>query len=196
MSRPPERSSVRRAAGAVTAAAAALALLLGGSAVVGAAASWAAEPTVLPITAEVLDITTTVESLDGTEAEEDTPTAHTVILTSDVLFAEDSARLSVRARARLAALAEQIRAGGGVTGALRVNGYTDDQGSAAHGLVLSRARAAAVKSVLGPALPGISIVTRGYGEADPRVPNIVAGKPSEANRAKNRRVEITYAPRR
>jgi outer membrane protein OmpA-like peptidoglycan-associated protein len=144
----------------------------------------------------VLDIATTVESLDGTEAEEDSPNERTVILTSDVLFAEDSAKLSARALARLGALAAQIRAGGGPTGALQVNGYTDDQGSAAHGLVLSRARALAVKSVLSPALPGVAIVTQGYGEADPRVPNIVGGRPSEANRAKNRRVEITYAPRR
>jgi outer membrane protein OmpA-like peptidoglycan-associated protein len=185
MSRSPELRLTAAAAVAVT--------LAVGVAVPAAADDPGAQ--VLPITAQVLDIATTVESIDGTEAEEQTETARTVILTSDVLFPEDSAALTARARARLAALAAQVRAAG-VTGTLQVNGYTDDQGSAAYGLTLSRRRADAVRAVLAPALPGIPVVTRGYGEADPRVPNIVGGRPSEANRAKNRRVEITYAPRR
>ena len=44
-------------------------------------------------------------------------------------------------------MARQIRAGG-ARGTVIVNGYTDDQGSAAIGLVLSRQRAAAVTAVL------------------------------------------------
>ena len=62
-----------------------------------------------------------------------------MVLASSVLFAESSPRLSARAREALARVAAQIRAGG-VHGTITVNGYTDDQGSAAIGLTLSRQR--------------------------------------------------------
>ena len=141
-------------------------------------------------------IITTVESIDGTETQEDTETRRTLILDSKVLFGEDRATLSPAARKRLRSVARQIT-DSSATGTVRVAGYTDDQGSAQHGLVLSRARAEAVRRVLTPLLAGagVSIVTRGFGEADPRFPNrSKAGKPLPANQAKNRRVEITFSP--
>ena len=146
--------------------------------------------------APVYDIITTTESLDETETQQETTTRRTVILDSKVLFAEDRATLSTAARSRLRLVAGQIR-DSSATGIVRVDGYTDDQGSARHGLVLSRQRAAAVEKVLGPLLAGTSveIKTRGLGEANPRVPNNdKSGHPIPANQAKNRRVEITFTP--
>lgn len=70
-------------------------------------------------------------------------------------------------------------------------GLTDDLGSAQHGLVLSRRRAAAVARVLRPQLDksDYPFSVSGRGEADPAVPNT-----SEKNRKLNRRVELTYRP--
>lgn len=150
------------------------------------------------VSGPVRDIITTVESIDGTETQKDSTTARTLILDSKVLFPEDRATLSAAARSRLQSVARQIRESS-ATGTVRVDGYTDDQGSAQHGLVLSRQRADAVRGVLTPLLASsqVRIVTRGLGEADPRVPNAdKAGRPIPANQAKNRRVEITFVPGR
>ena len=144
----------------------------------------------------VRDIITTVESVDGTETQKDSTTERTVILDSKVLFPEDRATLTAAARRRLRSVARQI-VDSSATGTVQVAGYTDDQGSAQHGLVLSRQRARAVREVLTPLLAGsgVRIATRGLGEANPRVPNAdKAGRPIPANRAKNRRVEITFTP--
>lgn len=74
-----------------------------------------------------------------------------------------------------------------VSGTVSVIGYTDNLGSAAHGLDLSRRRAGAVAKVLGPQLPkGVRLVTDGKGEADP-----VASNDTEAGRRLNRRVTLT-----
>lgn len=146
--------------------------------------------------APVFDIVVTVESLDGRETQEDTEDRRTLILDSRVLFAEDRAVVTPAAHARLRRVATQIR-DAGATGSVRIAGYTDDQGSAAHGLVLSRQRAAAVRRVLAPLLSssGVTLTTRGFGEADPRFPNLdKAGSPIPANRARNRRVEISFTP--
>lgn len=146
--------------------------------------------------APVRDIITTVASIDGTQTQQDSTTRRTLILDSKVLFAEDRATLSAAARSRLRSVADQIKASS-ATGTVRVDGYTDDQGSAQSGLVLSRRRAAAVREVLAPLLAGsqVRIVTRGLGEADPRFPNAdKSGRPIPANQAKNRRVEISFNP--
>ena len=68
-------------------------------------------------------------------------------------------------------------------GRVSIVGYTDDLGSAHHGLVLSRQRAAAVARVLQPKLDKADYTFRvsGRGEADPAVPNT-----SEKNRKLNR----------
>lgn len=53
----------------------------------------------------VLDISGEVESIDGMRADRATPATQTVIPTSDVLFALDSADRGPQAQATLAALA-------------------------------------------------------------------------------------------
>lgn len=150
------------------------------------------------LSAPVRDIITTVESVDGTETQQDTRSRRTVILDSKVLFPEDRATLSAAARDRLRSVARQI-VDSKANGTVKVDGYTDDQGSAQHGLVLSRQRARAVRGVLTPLVAGspVRIAIRGLGEANPRVPNAdKAGRPIPANQAKNRRVEISFAPGR
>ena len=118
-----------------------------------------------------------------------TPRAETIELASGVLFSVDSSRLSPVATARLSQVARDIddRARGTVT----VTGYTDSTGSAAHGLVLSRARAASVVAALRPLVRGSATFRqRGLGEADP-----VADNQTAEGRALNRRVEIQFAVR-
>ena len=141
----------------------------------------------------VEDLVPEVESLDGSESESQKGEQVTVALTSDVLFALDKAVLTPRARQRLRAVAAKIRAesAGGV---VNVGGHTDDQGSDAYNRVLSLRRAQAVQLVLTTLLngSGMTVHATGYGEAKPKLPNIVEGRPVEKNRAKNRRVEIVF----
>jgi outer membrane protein OmpA-like peptidoglycan-associated protein len=109
-----------------------------------------------------------------------------ITLESDLAFARDSASLSAAARRAIAGVARDVRRAG-LTGTIRVNGYTDDLGSARHGLELSQQRADAVRSYLRSRLRGVatSIVAIGHGEADP-----IASNATEAGRLKNRRVTI------
>jgi outer membrane protein OmpA-like peptidoglycan-associated protein len=103
-----------------------------------------------------------------------------------VLFATESARIRPEAETALRLILRRIR-GADPSSPLLVEGHTDDRGSAAYGLTLSRQRAAAAATWL--AAHGIErsrITTRGLGERDPAVPNT-----SAANRARNRRVVIT-----
>jgi outer membrane protein OmpA-like peptidoglycan-associated protein len=110
-----------------------------------------------------------------------------VTFSSDLAFATGSAQLSTRAKSAIRDLARDIREAK-LKGIIEVHGYTDNVGSNANGLVLSRARANAVKSYLTASLDGYKITIRayGHGEKDP-----VASNATEEGRAKNRRVEIT-----
>jgi outer membrane protein OmpA-like peptidoglycan-associated protein len=204
-SRSPDGRGGARTTRTVTAAAVALVVL---ALVPAAPASADATPGPTPtpgatatslegLSAPVRDFSTVVESIDGTETRRASKTRRTVILDSKVLFGEDSARLSGSARRRLQEVAREI-VDSRATGTVQVDGYTDDQGSAAYGLVLSRKRANAVRDVLAPLISaqGVTIKTRGRGEADPRFPNRDrSGREIPKNQAKNRRVEITFSTR-
>lgn len=144
----------------------------------------------------VLDIITIVTSLDGTRTTVDRGPTRRLVLDSSVLFAPSSPVLSPAAVATLADAARQIRASG-ARGQVTVDGYTDDQGSAAIGLTLSHRRSAAVTAVLARDLAGtgLAFVQHGYGEAHPIAPNEHAdGSPDRAGQARNRRVEISFTP--
>lgn len=132
------------------------------------------------------DIVSRVESLDGAERTVDQDTKITYGLQAQVLFGKDSATLSDQAQKHLDAIAAKIAASG-TTKAVQVNGYTDDLGSAAHGLVLSRDRAEAVRSVLSknPSLSAVRFTVAGFGEKRP-----IADNKDESGRVKNRRVEV------
>lgn len=156
---------------------------------VSAAASSAADDDapVRGIIAPVRDISVNTTDLKGGARVEESPDRVDVRLDSTVLFAKDRAQLLPGARARLTQVAGRLKAKG--PGAVRIVGYTDDLGSAQHGLVLSRERARAVAGALRPRLPSgdYRFTVQGRGEADPAVPN-----DSEAHRRVNRRVELTY----
>lgn len=132
---------------------------------------------------QVSPIRAVVEDLAGIATESAGTSGYDMRLHASVAFAKDSAVLLPGARSRLAQVVGSLRSR--PQGAITVTGYTDDLGSAEHGLVLSRQRAEAVRAVLVAGLPGRTVTASGKGEADPLVPNT-----SEVNRSKNRRVEI------
>jgi outer membrane protein OmpA-like peptidoglycan-associated protein len=110
-----------------------------------------------------------------------------VTLASALAFKFNSATLSPQAKTAIGHLAQEVRSHG-LTGKIYVDGYTDDLGSASHGLVLSQQRADAVSHYLGSRLVGVpvTIVSTGHGEAHP-----VADNKTAAGRRANRRVAIT-----
>ncbi|MEV4920313.1 OmpA family protein [Streptomyces tirandamycinicus] len=137
--------------------------------------------------ARVLDIVSVVESEGGEERREETSSNLKFALQAEVLFGKDSAKLSGAANARIAEIAAEIRGQGAKR--VRVFGFTDNLGSAAHGDVLSKQRADAVHKVLSQQLggSGISYEIRGYGEQYP-----IADNGTEDGRKKNRRVEVSF----
>ncbi|SBW29104.1 OmpA/MotB domain-containing protein [Candidatus Protofrankia californiensis] len=114
-----------------------------------------------------------------------------VTISSDVLFAFDSADLTEVARGQLADIAAQI---GKATGTLGVNGYTDSTGTPAYNVILSQRRANAVADLLRPkAPPGVLVSATGRGAGNPIAPNTNPdGSDNSAGRGQNRRVSITY----
>jgi len=70
---------------------------------------------------------------------------------------------------------------------LEISGHTDNTGAKDHNLKLSQGRADAVKAVLVSkyGIDGARLSAKGYGDTKPVAPNT-----SEANKAKNRRVEL------
>jgi len=69
---------------------------------------------------------------------------------------------------------------------IEIAAHTDDVGSAAYNTRLSKERANSVISyITGNNIPADKLISKGYGESSPVVPN-----DSEENRAKNRRVEL------
>ncbi|AIA05647.1 OmpA family protein [Streptomyces noursei] len=135
---------------------------------------------------KVLNIKSIVESDDGSESRQDTNDNITFALQAEVLFSKDSAELSTDALARISAIADEVRQRHATN--LRVFGFTDNLGSAAHGLVLSKQRANAVQRELAVDLgSSVTFQIRGYGEQYP-----IADNSTEAGRRKNRRVEVSF----
>ncbi|MGP3984239.1 OmpA family protein [Streptomyces sp. KR80] len=117
---------------------------------------------------------------------EDTTQRVKVTLGARILFGKDSARLSQTAIARLGTVADEIKRQ--KARQIRVYGYTDNLGSAAHGDQLSRERAEAVRQILAKELgAGVAFDVRGYGERNP-----IASNETEAGREANRRVTISF----
>lgn len=154
---------------------------------VSTASAEVTQPPVHSLSMPVVSIHTGTVDLAAAAALEETERGAKIRLDSTLLFGKDSAVLRPAAARRLAQVAEEIHVRG--PGRLAVVGYTDDLGTRAHGLILSKRRAGAVAGFLEEALPrrGDSFTTGGMGEASPIVPNS-----SEANRRKSRRVLVTY----
>ncbi|MFJ9039316.1 OmpA family protein [Streptomyces sp. NPDC102406] len=139
--------------------------------------------------AKVLDIKSVVEDLSGDERRSDTNENVTFALQAEVLFPKDSATLNPDARSRIQAIADEINTQ--KASAVRVFGFTDNLGSYAHGLTLSKKRAETVHDELTTALGAkggeITFQVRGYSEDYP-----IADNTSEQGRKKNRRVEVSF----
>ncbi|WP_375430259.1 OmpA family protein [uncultured Friedmanniella sp.] len=143
---------------------------------------------VADVVAPVLDISFGESDLKREARVERLPSKTTITLDSTVLFGLDSAKINAKARDRLREVGQQLAGQG--AGSVRITGYTDDLGSAAHGKTLSRQRATAVARLLRSDLPAadFAFTVVGRGEADPAVPNT-----SEKNRKVNRRVVVVYS---
>ncbi|AJZ82561.2 OmpA family protein [Streptomyces antimycoticus] len=134
----------------------------------------------------VLDIKSVVETDDGDERREDTNAKVKFALQAEVLFGKDSAKLGGEAKARIKEIASEAERQNAKS--VRVFGFTDDLGSANHGIVLSRQRANAVQQALAEDLdPSVNYEIRGYGEQYP-----IADNASEEGRKRNRRVEVSF----
>ncbi|MFI5657163.1 OmpA family protein [Streptomyces sp. NPDC051684] len=138
--------------------------------------------------AKVLDIKSVVEDLSGDERRTDTNEDVTFALQAEVLFPKDSSKLNPDGDSRIKAIADEIE--NQKASSVRVFGFTDNLGSYAHGLKLSKARAEAVHDALTAALGAqggdITFQVRGYSEDYP-----IADNGSEQGRKKNRRVEVS-----
>jgi len=120
-------------------------------------------------------------------ADVDTEDDETVVtLTSDILFAPDSADLSSKATARIGDLVADVPKGAKV----QVDGHTDSVDSTAHNAALSKRRAQAVADAIGAARPDLHLSVHGYGESRLKVPE--QGDDIAQDRATNRRVEVRY----
>lgn len=170
-----------------SAAAAAAVLLLTGFAPPDPDGFTAADLTrsVAPLTPNVSDLARNVTDVaDQTRDGDD----ELITLKSDILFAFGKAALNDQARARIAALADEVPN----KARLYVSGHTDSIGSAASNQRLSAARARAVADAVRAARPDLKLTVQGFGESRPVAPNTVAGRDNPENRAKNRRVELRY----
>jgi OOP family OmpA-OmpF porin len=102
-------------------------------------------------------------------------------------FGFNSSTLSPQAKKAIDQVARQVRSAG-LSGKIYVDGYTDDLGTRAYGMLLSQRRADAVSHYLGSRLVGVpvSIVSTGHGETHP-----VADNSTAQGRQDNRRVTLT-----
>lgn len=106
------------------------------------------------------------------------------IILENILFAFDKAEIQESSFPELDRLADYLLENASYT--LRITGHTDDQGSDAYNLDLSRARAEAIRQYL--IRRGIAenrLSARGMGSLQPLAPN-----DTEENRRLNRRVEV------
>jgi outer membrane protein OmpA-like peptidoglycan-associated protein len=135
---------------------------------------------------KVVDIMSVVEDMGGEERRVDTNETVTFALQAEVLFPKNSSKLNPEARSRIRAIADEIKAQKATN--VRVFGFTDNLGSYAHGLILSKNRAEIVHDELAAGLGGdVTFQVRGYSEDYP-----IADNTSEQGRRKNRRVEVTF----
>lgn len=101
----------------------------------------------------------------------------------EVLFEFDSYKLNPKMLFVFERLVDVLKQNSGTT--IEIKGYTDDVGEENYNLELSQKRAESVKSYLQGAGVSNSMISMGVGEQNPRFENS-----NEANRKRNRRVEI------
>lgn len=134
---------------------------------------------------EVLQLINTVRH--GKETDATSGGKVSARLSSDVLFATNSATLSGEAQSLLKDVAAKIDKSGGND--VTVDGYADKTGSDSVNVPLSQSRAQNVQSALQKLVTkkGLQFAAKGHGSADP-----IADNSKPEGRALNRRVVITF----
>ncbi len=111
-------------------------------------------------------------------------TAKKIELKQTIFFETARAKIRPRSFALLTEVAQALKDRS--TMEVRIEGHTDSRGRDHYNLKLSRARAAAVRDfIIRRGVPGVRIVSEGYGETMP-----IADNRTAAGRAQNRRVEF------
>lgn len=108
-----------------------------------------------------------------------------ILILEMVYFDFDSDNIQERSFTLLDEVAATLRSHPELS-SVEIQGHTDDRGSDTYNQSLSQRRVDAVlRYLVGKGVAAERLVAKGYGEAQPTVPNT-----TEANRAKNRRVEF------
>lgn len=143
---------------------------------------------------KIIDLVFRVDDMGGKVQDLDvkeSPTELRIELAADVLFDFDKADILPKARQTLGQAAGMIREK--AKGAVRIEGHTDNKGSAAYNQKLSERRAVSVKAwfVDNENLRAVRFDTQGFGANKPVAPNAKPdGSDDPEGRQKNRRVEI------
>lgn len=122
-----------------------------------------------------------------TESEEGSDSV--ITLSSDILFEFGSSKIPDNAAKAVAKTLEGVPDGAHV----KIDGYTDSVGKDSANQKLSQKRAKAVADVVEEARSDLHLSVEGHGKDDPVADNGKDGEDNPEGRAKNRRVEMTYA---
>jgi OmpA-OmpF porin, OOP family len=116
--------------------------------------------------------------------------AREIVIRRQVNFATDSADILPDSIALLTEIADVLLRNPDIR-RVEIQGHTDNRGGREHNLDLSQRRADAVRSwLIAAGVDSSRLEARGYGDSEPRVPNLTA-----ANRARNRRVQFMITER-
>ena len=146
-----------------------------------------AEPAQEDLVASVTEyvVEGSVDSVEDTTKED----GETVVtLASDILFDSSDATLSKAAKAKVAALVDDVPKGADV----KVHGHTDTVDTDAFNQKLSEQRAKAVAGAVGGARGDLELEVEGFGETQLKERESGSDEAVAAARAENRRVEIRY----
>lgn len=137
------------------------------------------------------------ERIEGLEAErtsvqfpgQDEPQAALQLrMSSEVLFAKDSAALTSGGREKVAQVADVMRQY--PNSEVLIRGYASSEGEESYNLRLSERRAESVRmELIANGVSSARLTAQGFGEANP-----IGSNETESGRAMNRRVEITVVP--
>jgi outer membrane protein OmpA-like peptidoglycan-associated protein len=113
-----------------------------------------------------------------------------IVIRRQVNFATDSAEILPDSIPLLSEIADVLLRNPGIR-RIEIQGHTDNRGSRERNMDLSQRRAEAVRDwLIAAGVESSRLEARGYGDTEPRVPNLTA-----ANRARNRRVQFMITER-